>query len=57
MLSFGQYEIKLSEAMPFRWSILMRFKPLKLPQFPLRAPQFTFKSVEKGRFRDRLKLL
>ena len=57
MLSFVQYEMKLSEATPFRWSILIRFESLELPQFPLRVSQFTFKSVENGRFRERLKLL
>ena len=56
MLSFVQYEIKLSEATPFRWSV-GRFESLELPQFPLRVSQFTFKSVENGRFRERLKLL
>ena len=44
MLSFVQYEMKLSEATPFRRSILIRFESLELPQFPLRVSQFTFKS-------------
>ena len=46
MLSFGQHEMKSSGAMPFRRSILMRFKSLEQPQFSLHAPQFAFKSVE-----------
>ena len=47
MLSFGQHEMKSSEAMPYRGSILMRFKYLEPPQFPLHASQCAFKSVEK----------
>ena len=50
MLSFGQYEMKSSAAMPFRGSILMQFKSIEPPQFPLYASQFAFKSVENWRF-------
>ena len=50
MLSFGQYEMKSSEATPFRGSISMQFKWLEPPQFPLHASQFAFKSVEKWKF-------
>ena len=46
-LSFAQYEMKSSEATPFRGSILMRFKSLEPPQVLLYASQFAFKSVEK----------
>ena len=47
MLSYGQYELKSSEATPFRGSILMQFKWLESPQSFLRASRFAFKSVEK----------
>ena len=33
MLSYGQYELKSSEAAPFCGSILMRFKSLEPPNF------------------------
>ena len=33
MISFGQYEVKSSEAMPFCGSVLMRFKSFEPPQF------------------------
>ena len=46
MLSFGQYEMKSSEATPFRGSILMQFNWLEPPQFLLYASQLAFKSVE-----------
>ena len=42
MLSFGQYEMKSSEATLFRGSILNRFKSLEPPQVPLHASQFVF---------------
>ena len=59
MLYFAQYELKSSEATPFRGSILflMWFRLLEPPQVLLRAPQFAFKSVKKGIFCNRLKLL
>ena len=47
MLSFGQYEMKSSEAARFRGSIFMRFKLLEPPQFLLHTSEFAFKSVEK----------
>ena len=37
MLSSGQYEMKSTEATPFRGSILMQFKSLEPHQFPLHA--------------------
>ena len=37
ILSFAQYEMKSSDATPFRGSILMRFGSLELPQVPLHA--------------------
>ena len=52
-LSYGQYELKSSEATPFRGSILMRCRSLELPQYPLHASLlnvllvFVFKSVAK----------
>ena len=46
MLSFAQYEMKSSEATPFRGSIFMRFVSLELPQVPLHA-SLASKSVEK----------
>ena len=55
-LSFGQYEMKSSEAARFRGSIFMRFKSLEPPQFLLHTSEFAFKSVEKQGFCDRLKL-
>ena len=59
MLYFAQYELKSSEATPFCGSILilMRFRLLEPPQVLLHAPQFAFKSVKKGIFCNRLKLL
>ena len=59
MLYFAQYELKSSETTPFRGSILflMRFRLLEPPQVLLHAPQFAFKSVKKGIFCNRLKLL
>ena len=42
MLSFGQYEMKSSEATPFLGSILMRCRSLESPQFPLHASHFAF---------------
>ena len=36
-LSFAQYEMKSSDATPFRGSILMRFGSLEPPQVPLHA--------------------
>ena len=56
ILSFAQYEMKSSDATPFRGSILMRFRLLEPPQVLLHAPQFAFKSVKKGIFCNRLKL-
>ena len=47
MLSYGQYELKSSEATPFRGSILMRVESLEPPQSFLHASRFAFKSVEK----------
>ena len=47
MLSFGQHKMKSSEATPSRGSMLMRFKLLEPPQFPLHSLQFAIKSVEK----------
>ena len=47
MLSYGQYELKSSEATPFRGSILLQFKSLESPRFFLHASQLVFKSVEK----------
>ena len=55
MLSFGQYEMKSSEASPFQGSILMQFGLLEPPQFRLHALTFDFKSVAKGRFWEGLK--
>ena len=55
MLSFGQYEMKSSEASPFQGSILMQFGLLEPPQFRLHALTFVFKSVAKGRFWEGLK--
>ena len=57
MLSFGQYETKSSGPTPFRGSMLMQFKSLEPPQFPPHALQISLKSVEKWKFRDRLKSL
>ena len=37
LCSFGQYEMKSSEATPFPGSILMPFKSLEPPQYPLHA--------------------
>ena len=36
-ISFAQYEMKSSDATPFRGSILMRFGSLEPPQVPLHA--------------------
>ena len=47
ILSFAQYEMKSSDATPFRGSILMRFGSLELPQVPLHASQLAFESVKK----------
>ena len=37
ILSFAQYEMKSSDATPFRGSILMRVGSLEPPQVPLHA--------------------
>ena len=37
ILSFAQYEMKSSDATPFRGSILKRFGSLEPPQVPLHA--------------------
>ena len=37
ILSFAQYEMKSSDATPFRGSILMWFASLEPPQVPLHA--------------------
>ena len=42
MLSFAQYQIKSSEATPFRGSIVMRYKSLEPPQIPLHASPYYF---------------
>ena len=47
ILSFAQYEMKSSDATPFRGSILMLFGSLKPPQVPLHASQLAFESVKK----------
>ena len=47
ILSFAQYEMKSSDATPFRGSILMRFGSLEPPQVPLHASQLAFESVKK----------
>ena len=47
ILSFAQYEMKSSDATPFRGSILMRFGSLEPPQSPLHASQLAFESVKK----------
>ena len=47
ILSFAQYEMKSSDATPFRGSILMRFESLEPPQVPLHASQLAFESVKK----------
>ena len=46
-ISFAQYEMKSSEATPFRGSILMRFGLLEPPQVPLHASQLAFESFKK----------
>ena len=47
ILSFAQYEMKSSDATPFRGSILIRFGSLEPPQVPLHASQLAFESVKK----------
>ena len=47
ILSFAQYEMKSSDATPFRGSILMRFGLLEPPQGPLHASQLAFESFKK----------
>ena len=47
ILSFAQYEMKSSQATPFRGSILMKSISLEPPQVLLHGSQFASKSVEK----------
>ena len=47
ILSFAQYEMKSSDATPFRGSILMRLGLLEPPQVPLHASQLAFESFKK----------
>ena len=47
ILYFAQYEMKSSDATPFRGSILMQFGSLEPPQVPLHASQLAFESVKK----------
>ena len=47
ILSFAQYDMKSSDATPFRGSILMRFGLLEAPQVPLHASQLAFESFKK----------
>ena len=47
ILSFAQYEMKSSDATPFRGSILMQFGLLEPPQVLLHASQLAFESFKK----------
>ena len=47
MLSFGQYDMKSSDATPFRGSIFMRFGSLEPPQVPLHASLLAFDFFKK----------